>query len=89
VAGPPWRLEEFSEEFAIWRGSYDPSLVYRRLVISWAKDVEEAGPTDDAIYLDDPSDGYEILEPIRGTTVYNSCLVYPKEGRVIVVDIKG
>lgn len=89
LAAPLWRLEEFPEEYRKWAEGSNPSSVWRRLVLDRAIDLEEGGPTDDGVYLSADADGYELLEPIRGTTTTISCLVFPQEGRIIVIDIRS
>jgi len=57
------------------------------LVLARISDLEDAGLTRDAVYLDSEPEGFEALEPIHGTTVSISCLVFPRAGRIVIIDI--
>lgn len=46
-------------------------------------------PTDDGVFLTADADSQELLEPIRGTTASISCLVFPRQGRIVVIDIRS
>lgn len=86
---PLWRLEEFPSEYRAWRQAFSPSEAVQRRVLAWAIAVEDEGPSDNLIRLDDEQEGYQGLEPIPGTQVSVLCLVYERAGRIIVTDIRG
>ena len=86
---PPWRVDNFLPEFSNWRAASDPSKVWRNLVLARITDLETAGLTQDAVYLDADPEGFEALEPIHGTTVSISCLVFPRAGRIVIIDIRS
>ena len=89
MTASPWRLEGFPEEYRKWGETYQPSPVWRRLVLDRAIDRENDGPTEDGVFLTADADSQELPEPIRGTTASIACVVFPREGRIVVVDIRS
>jgi hypothetical protein len=86
---PRWRLEDLIIWYPRWLEDYDPvPEASRDAVFDWVEKARQSGPSDNVILLDD-EEGTEGFEPIDGTRVTVSILLYRGEHRIVVTRITG